>query len=83
VSNSVLFLLLAFGLSVLGATAVWLHGRPRRHQRNGVDFNDTLRALAATRRGSEPPNGVGAVDPVGPARSPRDPRRSRERSTGS
>ena len=81
-SNSVLFLLLAFGLSVLGATAVWLHGRPRRHARHGADFNTTLRALAESRRPAPPRRGATSVEPAPPARSPRDPRRSKERSTG-
>jgi hypothetical protein len=81
-SNSVLFLLLAFGLSVLGATAVWLHGRPRRNARHGADFNTTLRALAETRRQMPPRPGDIPVDPTPQARSPRDPRRSKERSAG-
>jgi len=81
-SNSVLFLLLAFGLSVLGATAVWLHGRPRRNRRGGTDFNATLRALGETRPGADTPRGVRPLDSTPPPRSPRDPRRSRERSTG-
>jgi hypothetical protein len=81
-SNSVLFLLLAFGLSVLGATAVWLHGRPSRSRRSGPDFNATLRALAETRDGAAAPRSVRPLDTAPPPRSPRDPRRARERSTG-
>ena len=82
-SNSVLFLLLAFGLSVLGGTAVWLHGRPSRRRSSGPDFNATLRALAETRPGARPSRSVGPLDPAPPPRSPRDPRRARERSSGS
>ena len=82
-SNSVLFLLLAFGLSVVGATAVWLHGHPRKSHRRGPDFNATLRALSETRESAAPTSGVRPIDGTAPARSPRDPRSSREHPTGS
>ncbi len=80
-SNSVLFLLLAFGLSVIGATAVWLHGRPRRHRR-GPDLNDTLRALAQTREGAPAPNGVRPMKASSVRPTPRDQRRTSEPSAG-
>jgi hypothetical protein len=82
-SNSVVFLLIAVGLSVLGTTAVWLHGRPRRGRRENADFGATLRALSSTRHASDPSNGVRPLAPKPPARSPRDPRATRESNTGS
>jgi hypothetical protein len=87
-SNSVVFLLIAVGLSVLGTTAVWLHGRPRRSRRESADLGATLRALSAThkppasrsapgsRGGAQPPTD----DTAGAAR--RDPRPSREARPG-
>src|SRR5690606_12235957 len=63
-SNSVLFLLIAVGLSVLGTLVVWLQGRPRR-PRSSVDmFNQSLRALATTDTRPEPLSGV-TVRPLG------------------
>ena len=58
-SNSVVFLLIAVGLSVLGTLAVWLHGRPRR-SRSSVDvFNRSLRALSTNESSQrEPLSGV-------------------------
>jgi len=58
-SNSVVFLLIAVGLSVLGTCAVWLHGRPRRSRSSVELFNRSLQALAAndTQR-REPLSGV-------------------------
>lgn len=81
-SNSVVFLLIAVGLSVIGATAVWLHGRPRRHRNENHDFGATLRALGETRRPTNGPTGVRPLDPVSPARSPRDPRRVKDSDPG-
>ena len=85
-SNSVVFLLIAVGLSVLGATAVWLHGRPRRNPRHTDDFGATLRALSESQRarghqarrpshGATDRTDAGTATP--PAMSPRDPRRAR------
>ena len=82
-SNSVAFLLIAFGLSALGATAVWLHGRPRRTRRENNDFGATLRALSESRRASAPARGVRPLDPNAPTMSARDPRRSKESGPGS
>lgn len=81
-SNSVVFLLIAVGLSVLGATAVWLHGRPRRHHHDAGDFSATLRTLAQTQRSSDPSRTAQPVEPKAPTMSPRDPRRSREQRPG-
>jgi hypothetical protein len=58
VSNSVLFLLVAVGLSVIGTTAVWLHGRPRRPKSSVDHFAQNLRALSMHARLSEPPSGI-------------------------
>jgi len=82
-SNSVVFLLIAVGLSAIGVTAVWLHGRPRRNRRANADLGETLRALSATQRTSRPMNGAHPVDPKAPTMSPRDPRRSKEPRPGS
>jgi hypothetical protein len=84
VSNSVVFLLIAVGLSVIGATAVWLHGRPRRNRRHTDDFGATLRALSQTQiqRDAESARGTRPADPKAPSMSPRDPRRSRESGPG-
>ena len=82
-SNSVAFLLVAFGLSAFGATAVWLHGRPRRNRRENNDFGATLRALSESRRSSMPASGVRPQDPNAPPMSARDPRRSKESGPGS
>ena len=82
-SNSVVFLLIALGLSVLGATVVWLHGRPQRNRRDNNDFGATLRALSENRRSSEPTNGVRPIDPKASAASPRDPRPSKGTRPGS
>ena len=49
-SNSVVFLLIAVGLSGIGTTAVWWHGRPRRSRTENNDFGATLRALSATHK---------------------------------
>ncbi len=84
-SNSVVFLLIAVGLSVLGATAVWLHGRPRRNPRHANDFGATLRALSEaqrTRDGRPLRPGDASADGAPPAMSPRDPRRARETRPG-
>lgn len=85
-SNSVVFLLIAVGLSVLGATAVWLHGHPRRSRHRPNDLGETLRVLSQTQRSSglhRPAQPVDpTVDPKAPAMSPRDPRRSREPRPG-
>ena len=87
-SNSVVFLLIAVGLSVLGTTAVWLHGRPRRSRRESADLGATLRALSATHK---PPTSRHAPGPRGgtapgvdhAAGAPRrDPRPSREARPG-
>jgi hypothetical protein len=61
-SNSVVFLLIAVGLSLLGTLAVWLHGRPRR--RSSVDvFSRSLRALSTNESHHEPLSGV-TVRPI-------------------
>ena len=80
-SNSVVFLLIAVGLSVVGATAVWLHGLPRRHRNENHDFGATLRALGEARRPTGP-TGVRPMDTAQPARSPRDPRRPKDSDPG-
>jgi hypothetical protein len=79
-SNSVVFLLIALGLSVVGTTAVWLHGRPRRGRRDNGDLGATLRALSATHK---PPVGRGGP-PTADAQPAvrRDPRPSREARPG-
>jgi hypothetical protein len=62
-SNSVVFLLIAVGLSMLGTLVVWLHGRPRR-SRSSVDvFNRSLRALSTNDSQREPLSGV-TVRPI-------------------
>jgi hypothetical protein len=65
-SNSVLFLLVAVGLSVVGTLAVWLHSRPRRSRSSVDQFSQSLRALGANRERSEPLSGVTPLprDPV-------------------
>ncbi len=58
-SNSVVFLLIAVGLSFLGSIAVWLHGRPRRARGSSVDhFNRGLQALSANGGRYEAQSGV-------------------------
>jgi hypothetical protein len=46
-SNSVVFLLIAVGLSAFGSLIVWLHGRPRRIRSSVDHFHRGLRALSA------------------------------------
>jgi hypothetical protein len=46
-SNSIVFLMIAVGLSVLGSLVVWIHGRIRRRGTSVDHFNRGLRALAA------------------------------------
>ena len=81
-SNSVVFLLIALGLSVLGTTAVWLHGRPRRSRRDNADLGATLRALSATHKPPAPRGGAHPADPDAPGLTRRDPRPSRESRPG-
>lgn len=65
-SNSVVFLLIAVGLSVLGTCAVWLHGRPRRSQSSVELFNRSLQALGGTDKPPrEPLSGVTIRRPDG------------------
>jgi hypothetical protein len=59
VSNSVVFLLIAVGLSILGSLAVWVHGRPRRARGSSVDhFHRGLQALSANGDRQEAQSGV-------------------------
>ncbi len=76
-SNSVVFLLIAVGLSVLGTTAVWLHGRPRRSRRANTDFGTTLRVLSETHRPPATRHSAQPADPDTPGFARRDPRPSR------
>ncbi len=62
-SNSVLFLLAAVALSIVGTFAVWLHGRPRRPKSSVDHFAQNLRALSMQRGRSEPPSGVTPLPP--------------------
>jgi len=62
-SNSVVFLLIAVGLSLLGTFVVWLHGRPRRPKSSVDVFNRSLRALATNETQREPLSGV-TVQPI-------------------
>jgi hypothetical protein len=62
-SNSVVFLLIAVGLSLLGTFVVWLHGRPRRSKSSVDVFNRSLRALATNETQYEQLSGV-TVRPV-------------------
>jgi hypothetical protein len=88
VSNSVLFLLAAVGLSVIGTCAVWLHGRPRRPKSSVDHFAQSLHALSMQRGRREAPSGVTPLPPRAtrpvaatvpePARRPRSPRPSAE-----
>lgn len=80
-SNSVVFLLIAVGLSALGATAVWLHGHPRRTRRHGDDLGATLRALSEAQRNTRDRTAP-RPDATPPAMSPRDPRRAKEPRPG-
>jgi len=65
-SNSVVFLLIAVGLSVLGTCAVWLHGRPRRSRSSVELFNRSLQALAGNdQQRREPLSGVTLRRPDG------------------
>jgi hypothetical protein len=57
-SNSVVFLLIAVGLSILGSLVVWVHGRPRRPRSSVDHFNAGLRALSSSDRRREPLSGV-------------------------
>jgi hypothetical protein len=57
-SNSIVFLSIAVGLSVLGSLIVWIHGRPRRKGSSVDHFNRGLRALSANGSRHEPLSGV-------------------------
>jgi hypothetical protein len=57
-SNSVVFLLIAVGLSILGSLVVWVHGRPRRPRSSVDHFNAGLRALSSSDTRREPLSGV-------------------------
>jgi hypothetical protein len=57
-SNSIVFLMIAVGLSVLGSLVVWIHGRIRRRGTSVDHFNRGLRALAANGGRHEPTSGI-------------------------
>jgi hypothetical protein len=57
-SNSVVFLLIAVGLSAVGTLLVWLHGRPRRPRSSVDHFSRSLRALSHNDTKHEAPSGV-------------------------
>jgi hypothetical protein len=88
VSNSVVFLVIAVGLSVLGSFVVWLHGRPRRTRSSVDHFNRGLQALSSNggryeaqsgvvlRREGDPPEEPVEAAPVEPEPTARAPRPS-------
>ena len=81
-SNSVVFLLIAVGLSGIGTTAVWWHGRPRRSRTENNDFGATLRALSATHKPPASRPGAQPADPDTSEFARRDPRPLRETRPG-
>jgi hypothetical protein len=81
-SNSVLFLLVAVGLSVVGTVAVWLHSRPRRSRSSVDQFAQSLRVIGAHQERSEPLSGVTPLPPESTAK-PAAPRRREGTRPGS
>jgi hypothetical protein len=77
VSNSILFLVAALGLSVVGTVGVWLHGRPRRPRSSVDHYAHHLRNISMHDGLTEPPSGITPL-PHGAVSSPRSTRPDEE-----